>query len=81
MDLDDGNTNTVKVGRQNVVFGCPCETGQCANNGTCVVKNSTTLVPNTTTSWKMCKCVGKWSGPLCQKKDDDPRGFAPRKYF
>lgn len=80
-DLDDKNSNDVRTERQNVVFGCPCETGECANNGTCILKNSTTLVENSTTSWKMCKCVGIWSGPRCQKKDDLVLGLAPREYF
>lgn len=80
-DLDDKNSNDVRAERQNVVFGCPCETGECANNGTCILKNSTTLVENSTTSWKMCKCVGSWTGPRCQKKDDLVLGLAPREYF
>ena len=77
-DLDDKNNIDVKAQRQNVVFGCPCETGECANNGTCM--NSTTLLANSTTSWKMCKCVGSWTGPRCQK-EDDLLGLAPREYF
>ena len=78
IDLDDKETEGVNIDRQNVAFACPCETGDCANNGTCVVENSTTLVANTTTSWKVCKCKGEWEGPRCQKKDE--RGQGESKY-
>ena len=69
----------VKVGRQNVVIGCPCEAGECANNGTCMAKNITTPLANHTTPWKVCKCVGNWTGPRCQEEDEDDPGFAPRE--
>ena len=80
IELDDKYTTHVKVERQNVVCGCPCETGECANNGTCTAKNiSTPLTNSTTTPWKVCQCVGNWIGPRCQEEYEEDDGFAPRK--
>ena len=78
-DLDDRSTTQVKVERQNVIFGCPCEKGECANDGTCTATNLTTPLVNYTTPWMECKCVGQWTGPLCQEYEEDEQGFAPRK--
>ena len=80
-DLDDKATTHVKVERQNVIFGCSCETGECANEGMCMATNLTAPLVNITTPWMACKCVGQWSGPLCQDYDDDDQFFAPRKLF
>lgn len=66
VDLDLKDPTKVNVRRQNVFSGCPCEAGECANNGTCQLKNITITEPNTTKSWKMCKCTGKWKGLRCQ---------------
>lgn len=79
IDLDEKYTTHVKVERQNVVFGCPCETGECANNGICMAKNISLPSVDKTTNWNMCKCVGSWTGPRCQEEDEGDEGFAPRK--
>lgn len=73
MDLDQEDS-PVMAQRQNVVFGCPCEKGDCANNGSCVVNATTPLV-------NVCKCVGTWSGLRCEKETPPERGAAPREYF
>jgi len=74
VDLDQ-EKSPVKVQRQNVVFGCPCEKGDCANNGSCVVNVTTPLV-------NVCKCVGTWGGLRCEKDEKNPiKGAAPREYF
>lgn len=74
MDLDQ-EKSPVKAQRQNVVFGCPCEKGDCANNGSCVVNFTTPLV-------KVCKCVGTWDGLRCEKGEELPGiGDLPREYF
>ena len=74
MDLDQ-KESPIKSQRQNVVFGCPCENGDCANNGSCVVDVTAPLV-------KVCKCVGTWSGLRCEKGEAPPGDqAAPREYF
>ena len=73
MDLDHKETTAVKVERQNVVFGCPCEKGDCANNGSCVVNTTSPLV-------NVCKCVGSWSGVRCDEDDDPGSGKSPSEY-
>lgn len=69
VDLDVKDPRKVNVRRQNVFSGCPCEAGECANNGTCQLENITITEPNTTKSWKMCKCTDKYKGPRCQNED------------
>jgi len=72
MDLDQ-DKSPLKAQRQNVVFGCPCEKGDCANNGSCVVNVSTPLV-------NVCKCVGTWGGLRCEKDEKIAiKGLAPRE--
>ena len=57
------------------MFGCPCEKGDCANNGSCVVNVTTPLV-------NVCKCAGTWEGLRCERGEAPPtRGAAPREYF
>ena len=73
MDLDQKDS-PVMAQRQNVVFGCPCEKGDCANNGSCVVNATTPLV-------NVCKCVGTWTGLRCEIEKPPERGAAPREYF
>lgn len=73
MDLDH-KESPIKVDRQNVVFGCPCEKGDCANNGSCVVNATSPLV-------NVCKCVGAWTGLRCDTDEAPPgSGQAPREY-
>ena len=64
----------MKVERQNVVFGCPCEKGDCANNGSCVVNTTSPLV-------KVCKCVGTWTGLRCEEDDEPPGGGKTQREY
>lgn len=63
------------VERQNVIFGCPCEKGDCANNGTCLIDTTTPLV-------NVCKCAEPWTGLRCYEIVEDPGGGkTQREYF